>query len=163
MEREPAGNEALPAASRSPGARAIRRGSIPPKQGGNATSATRPKSRSNGQPPAAAAWPAEGLSEPVELDAESAEGELSEPVMLGSAPPQIASPEEGKPTHLAKSRYHIALCAIALLAFVVVASFVTLWLGQSIDNLTRLLEIIFAPIIAVVAAAVAFYYHGSSR
>ncbi len=183
MEREPAGDDA----SRPPGPREYRRGSVPAKPPGAATSAARPRSRSNGRPPAAAAAAAEGLSEPVVsgpavsgpavsgpavsgpvvsgpavLDAESAEGELSAPVWLGSAPPRIASPEQGKPTHLARSRYHIALCAIALLAFVVVASFVTLWLGRNIDNLTRLLEIIFAPIIAVVAAAVAFYYRGSS-
>jgi len=177
MEREPAGDDASPAASRPPGPRQYRRGSVPAKPPGAATSAARPRSRSNGRPPAAAAAAAEGLSEPVVsgpavsgpvvsgpavLDAESAEGELSAPVWLGSAPPRIASPEQGKPTHLARSRYHIALCAIALLAFVVVASFVTLWLGRNIDNLTRLLEIIFAPIIAVVAAAVAFYYRGSS-
>ncbi|MGO9188152.1 MAG: hypothetical protein ACLP8X_06770, partial [Streptosporangiaceae bacterium] len=172
-----AGDDASPAASRPPGSRQYRRGSVPAKPPGTATSAARPRSRSNGRPPAAAAAAAEGLSEPVVsgpavsgpavsgpavLDAESAEGELSAPVWLGSAPPRIASPEQGKPTHLARSRYHIALCAIALLAFVVVASFVTLWLGRNIDNLTRLLEIIFAPIIAVVAAAVAFYYRGSS-
>jgi len=182
MEREPAGDDVSPAASRPPGPRQYRRGSVPAKPPGAATSAARPRSRSNGRPPAAAAAAAEGLSEPVVsgpavsgpavsgpavsgpavLDAESAEGELSAPVWLGSAPPRIASPEQGKPTHLARSRYHIALCAIALLAFVVVASFVTLWLGRNIDNLTRLLEIIFAPIIAVVAAAVAFYYRGSS-
>jgi hypothetical protein len=43
----------------------------------------------------------------------------------------------------------------------VVGSFVTLWHGQNIEDLTRLLEIIFAPLVAVVGVAVAFYYRGS--
>ena len=92
------------------------------------------------------------------------QGELSEPVRVrgGDPLPNFAPPKEGKPTHLAKSRYVIALCSVALLTFVVVAAFVTIWRGQNIDNLTRVLEIIFAPIVAVVAAAVAFYYHSSS-
>ena len=79
-----------------------------------------------------------------------------------TAPGNITDPEYGKPTHLAKVRFRIALCSLALLAFIVVAAFVTLWAGRSIDNLTRLLEIIFAPVIAVVAAAVAFYYRDTT-
>ena len=100
MEREPAGDDASPAASRPPGPRQYRRGSVPAKPPGTATSAARPRSRSNGRPPAAAAAAAGGLSEPVVsgpvvsgpvvsgpvvsgpagVDAESAEGELSAPV-----------------------------------------------------------------------------------
>ena len=130
----------------------------------NVTSAARPKSRSNSQQHPAPAGAGEGLSGFVKLGGESAVGELSEPVRVhgGDRPPKFAPPKEGKPTHLAKSRYVIALCSVALLTFVVVAAFVTIWRGQNIDNLTRVLEIIFAPIVAVVAAAVAFYYHGSS-
>jgi len=51
---------------------------------------------------------------------------------------------------------------VGLLIFVVVASFVSLWHGMKIDDLTRLLEIIFAPLVAVVAVVVAFYYRSSS-
>lgn len=166
MEREPAGNGTTPAPPRPPAGRlshphvdqrlleALLAYAL------NATSAARPRSRSNGQQPIAPAR-AEGLSGVIELDPESAAGELSEPVPLGgSPPPKIEPPEESKPTHLAKSQYGIALCAIGLLAFIVVAAFVTLWRGQNIDTLTRLLEIIFAPVVAVVAAAVAFYYRG---
>ncbi len=85
MEREPAGDDASPAASRPPGPRQYRRGSVPAKPPGTATSAARPRSRSNGRPPGAAAAAAGGLSEPVVsgpagVDAESAEGELSAPV-----------------------------------------------------------------------------------
>jgi hypothetical protein len=53
------------------------------------------------------------------------------------------------------------MSSVALLTFVVVASFVTIWLGKPIDDLTRLLEILFAPLVALVAAAVAFYYRSS--
>lgn len=117
------------------------------------------------------------LSEPIVLGPESPERELSEPVGLASAPREIAAPGEsreiaalgeitapeyGKPTHLARSRFRIALCSIALLAFVVVAAFVTLWTGGSMENLSRLLEIVFAPIVAVVASAVAFYYRDNT-
>jgi hypothetical protein len=102
------------------------------------------------------------LSEPVQVGAENSQGRLSPPVELDSAPPQIASPETGKPIPMATVRFLIALLSIAILAFVVVASFVTIWQGQNIDNLTRLLEIIFAPLIALVAAAVAFYYRSSN-
>jgi hypothetical protein len=102
------------------------------------------------------------LSEPRVLGPESPEGELSAPVGLASAPREIAAPEYGKPTHLAKSRFRIALCSIVILAFIVVAAFVTLWTGRSIDGLTRLLEIIFAPVVAIVASAVAFYYRDNT-
>jgi hypothetical protein len=37
-----------------------------------------------------------------------------------------------------------------------------LWRGGNVDNLTRLLDIIFAPLVAVVGVAVAFYYRGNS-
>jgi len=131
----------------------------------NVTSAARPRNRSNGQQRAApAAAEEEGLSGLIKLGAESAVKELGEPVRVqgGEPPPKFAPPKEGKPTHLARSRYVIALCSVALLTFVVVAAFVTIWRGENIDNLTRVLEIIFAPIVAVVAAAVAFYYRSSS-
>ena len=104
----------------------------------------------------------EGLSDPVELDAESAAGDLSEPFEMGSPPPKIAPPQESEST-LARSRFAFAVSSVALLAFVVVASFVSLWLGLKIDDLTRLLEIMFAPLVALVAAAVAFYYRGSAQ
>jgi len=58
------------------------------------------------------------------------------------------------------ARFWIALIALAILAFVVVASFVTLWLPHpAIDDLTRVLEILFAPLVALVGIAVAFYYY----
>ncbi|SRR5579871_1780588 len=99
---------------------------------------------------------------PLELGDEGEEGKLSEIVTLDEPPPEIAPPRESKPTHLATSRYRIALLSIALLSFVVVASFADVLLGKSIEDLTRLLDVIFAPIVALVAAAVAFYYYRGS-
>lgn len=114
-----------------------------------------------------ASYEKEGLSPPTVLDTGSSEGKLSGPVILPAvspetAPGNITDPEYGKPTHMAKVRFRIALCSLALLAFIVVAAFATLWSGQNIENLTRLLEIIFAPVVAVVAAAVAFYYRDNA-
>jgi hypothetical protein len=159
MAGEPAGTGTTRATSR-PGARTARRGSVSPGSAGNPTSAARPRGNSTGQ--RAAPAPPEGLSEPFEPDADAAAGDLSEPFETVSSPPKIAPPKEGTPT-LARSRFVFALCSVALLAFVVVASFVTLWRGQRADDLTRLLEIMFAPLVAVVAAAVAFYCRGPSQ
>lgn len=105
-------------------------------------------------------------SGPAALDAEREEalGPVRRVDATGlSAPKAGAYPQYGKRLNLDWIRFLIALLSIAILAFVVVAAFVTLWRGQSIDGLTRLLEIIFAPLIALVAAAVAFYYRSESR
>jgi hypothetical protein len=81
---------------------------------------------------------------------------------VSEQPGRIVTPKQVRATHLAWSRFTLALCSVAILGFVVVAAFVTLWRGERIDDLTRLLEIIFAPLVAVVGVAVAFYYRGSS-
>jgi len=98
----------------------------------------------------------------------SSQGDQGELAGLGNAtaqleetesPKPLLNPKEGKPVDLATVRFRIALFSMAILAFVVVASFVSLWRAQpSIDNLTRLLEIIFAPLVALAGVAVAFYY-----
>jgi hypothetical protein len=63
---------------------------------------------------------------------------------------------------LSTARYRIATAAMAILGFVVIATFVSLWREKaSIDDLTRVLEIIFAPIIALVGVALAFYYRST--
>jgi hypothetical protein len=164
MEGEPAGNGTTPATSRATARRlpdphvderllleALLTYALNATSVLNATSAARPRSRSNGQQPTA---PARAEEEPLGLIkmAESAEGDV---------PGSLVSPVVGK-SHLAWARLAIALCSVALLVFVVVAAFATIWRGQDIDILTRLLEIIFAPIVVVVGAAVAFYYKGSS-
>lgn len=77
-------------------------------------------------------------------------------------PQGLAPVDVGKPIHLSTARYRIATAAMTILAFVVIGAFVSLWRGKAnIDDLTRVLEIIFAPIIALVGVALAFYYHGS--
>lgn len=161
MVREPAGSRTTPrSAAPSPGARTVRRGSVPSKPAGKATTPAPARSRSNGRVQDGQAQP-EGLSAPFEVDADHAPVELSGPGPVGTSPPGIAQPEESNPTP-PWSRFWLALCAVGLLTFVVVASFVSLWHGMKIDDLTRLLEIIFAPLVAVVAVVVAFYYRSSS-
>lgn len=118
-----------------------------------------PRSRRNSQHSPVLVDHDEELSAPVQVDSEDAEGELSPPVPLATAPPHIEPPQVGKTIPLPTARFWVALFSIGILAFVVVASFVSLWLGDSIDNLTRLLDILFAPLVALVAAAVAFYYY----
>jgi|SRR5215469_1143630 len=78
----------------------------------------------------------------------------------GAPPPPLAPPKLGRVIHVTWARFWIALCSIIILTFVVVASFVTLWLGSSVESLTRVLEILFAPLVALVGVAVAFYYRG---
>lgn len=55
------------------------------------------------------------------------------------------------------------MLSILTLIFVVVASFYTvIWRSNvPIDNLMRLLEVLFAPLVALVGVAVAFYYRGN--
>jgi hypothetical protein len=158
MGREPAGGGTAKATSRPRGARTYRRSGIPGPRGRAASTAT-PGSGSNGSHKDAAGQ-VKGLAFAVVQDPQPSQRDLSGPV--SERPGKIVTPKEGKATHLARSRLVLALCSVALLGFVVVASFMTLWRGGNIDNLTRLLEIIFAPLVAVVGVAVAFYYRGSS-
>jgi hypothetical protein len=161
--------EGTPAkAGGSSGTRRAPSGSPAPKTTGNGATPPAGAPRRNGRRRPAPGQ-LEELSGPVGLTPPSLqvlppgdedEG-LSGPVELNAPPLQVLTPEYGKPTHLATVRFRIALFSIAILAFVVVAAFVTLWLGGSVDNLTRVLEIIFAPLIALVAAAVAFYYRSN--
>jgi hypothetical protein len=58
-------------------------------------------------------------------------------------------------------RFIIALLSLGTLVFVVVATFLTLWRTHvPIDYLMRVLEVIFAPLVALVGVAVAFYFRG---
>jgi hypothetical protein len=146
-------------ASRSSRARTSRQTSVPPGAAGSEAAAAQPGNTSNGQNPPSQAPPG-GLYVPAEQASGSPAREMSGPT--SERPGKIVTPKQGRATHLAWSRFTLAMCSVAILGFVVVASFLTLWRGQGIDNLTRLLEIIFAPIVAVVGVAVAFYYRGSS-
>jgi hypothetical protein len=173
MEREPIGNRTFPAGSRlalalasaailAVGVRTARRGGGLPATAGDSISVAPPESEGDGRQQSVPGQ-LEGLSPPVELGAESATEKLSGPVEVGSPPLGIAPPEESsKAADLTGPRFRLAICSVTILAFIVVATFVTIWRGQNVDGLTRVLEIIFAPILALVAAAVAFYYRGSS-
>jgi hypothetical protein len=72
----------------------------------------------------------------------------------------LSRPRLGQPIHVNTARFLVALCSLAILMFVVVATFVTLWNGHTpIDELMRVLEVLFAPLVALVGVAVAFYYY----
>jgi hypothetical protein len=75
---------------------------------------------------------------------------------------QLGRPKYGRTIHVNTARFLIAVCAIAILMFVVFATFWTLWgTNVPIENLMRVLEVLFAPLIALVGVAVAFYYKGN--
>ena len=60
-------------------------------------------------------------------------------------------------------RFIIALLSLLILMFVVVMTFVILGWRSSVpvENLMRVLEVLFAPLVALVGVAVAFYYRGN--
>lgn len=103
----------------------------------------------------------EGFSEP--LTAEPLPAELvrtqQQSTTAGRPPPSLGRARVSRPIHVNTARFYIALCALATLMFVVVASFVSLWVFHvAAEDLMRLLEVLFAPLIALVGIAVAFYY-----
>lgn len=101
--------------------------------------------------------PPEGL-EPVQQA-----GVTQHPAAAGSPPPELIHPKFGRTIHVSTARFIVAMCSIATLIFVVVATFVTLWQGHVlIDELMRVLEVLFAPLVALVGVAVAFYYKGNA-
>jgi hypothetical protein len=80
----------------------------------------------------------------------------------GRTSAQLGRPKLGRVIHVNTARFLIAVCALATLMFVVFATFWTLWRGNvPIENLMRVLEVLFAPLIALVGVAVAFYYRGN--
>ena len=78
-------------------------------------------------------------------------------------PCRSAVPSFGRPIHLNTVRFIIALLSLLILMFVVVMTFVILgWRGSvPVENLMRVLEVLFAPLVALVGVAVAFYYRGN--
>src|ERR1700688_2979868 len=158
MGREPPSAGETPPESGPPrAARTVRRGSRAPGTAGNGAASPPRSSRNgnNGQRSAARALPGQGWEPPDIEEGDSASLGLESPALsddiidLPAGTPGLDKP--AVVSHMDKSRFRIALCSVGLLAFVVVGAFVTLWLGRPIDGLTRLLEIIFAPLVAVVA------------
>jgi hypothetical protein len=66
------------------------------------------------------------------------------------------------PVQREQLRGRIALLLIALLIAMIIISFIMLWIlpADRFDSLTKLLQIIFAPIIGLVGAVTGFYYGG---
>jgi len=156
MDREQAGDETLQSARTGRSRTGTGAGT---KAAANGTAAAQ-AARGNRQPRRPPGRPPAGLYKPVEADTDD-RGELSPRFQADRELPRLYDPGVGQRNRTAAHRLGIALFSTSLLAFVVVAAFVTLWKGGNIDNLTRLLDVIFAPLVALVAAAVAFYYRGS--
>jgi hypothetical protein len=116
------------------------------------------------QEPAEADRLSGGNSQQTTVSGQAESEGLSPPIKVRTPLPTAkqARPElTGKAINIHTARFLVALASMALLAFVVVASFIGIYQGQSIESITRLLEITFAPLVALVAAAVAFYYRST--
>ena len=137
--------------------------------------ATQPSTEAR-PPPAKADGQAHAVTSPLgeegifELRGDSPEGLLApaqqaqtqqQRIAAGSVPPPLARPELGRAAQVLWVRFIIALLSLGTLVFVVVATFLTLWRTHvPIDYLMRVLEVIFAPLVALVGVAVAFYFRG---
>jgi hypothetical protein len=157
LDQEPAGAEG------SSGARGNRRDNAPSKPPAKPRSpratlngggtATGPSDEAEGFYPAEVNPSAEGFFP-------TRPGAPQQSPVASANPPRLASPRLGRPIHVNTARLIVALCSLAILMFVVVATFVTLWNGHiPIDYLMRVLEVFFAPLVALVGVAVAFYYY----
>jgi len=62
-----------------------------------------------------------------------------------------------------KVRGRIAGSLVGLLFFIVVASFLHLWCAQDFASLKGVLELILAPVVALVGSATGFYFGGKGR
>jgi hypothetical protein len=72
----------------------------------------------------------------------------------------LSAADVSKPAQmpLSVARYRMAMTSMSVLGLVVIGSFVLLWRANAkTDDLTRVLEIIFAPIVALVGVSLAFY------
>jgi len=63
-----------------------------------------------------------------------------------------------------QARRNIAYCLIALLFFICVANFVTLWgTAIQVEDVMKILQILLSPVIALVSAMTGFYYGTKSK
>lgn len=110
--------------------------------------------------------PAEGSGvSPEETSLELEEGRLLDLEEGRSLPSIIRSVQSaaevrlGRPRSLEETRAQVARALVALLAVVILFSFLTLWMvAPTGDQLEGLLTIIFGPLIALVSAAVGYYF-----
>jgi len=156
LDQEPAGAEG---SSRARGSRRDNARSKPPAKPRsthvtlNGSTATGPSDEAEGFYPPEGNPSAEGFF-PAQL------GTPQQSPATSGNPPRLARPWLGQPIHVNTARFLVALCSLGILMFVVVAAFVTLWNGHTpIDELMRVLEVLFAPLVALVGVAVAFYYY----
>lgn len=67
------------------------------------------------------------------------------------------------------ARRRLAFVLVGILGFTVFFSFITLWMVQfgltdiTVDNLVDVLNVLFAPLVALVGAATGFYYGAGDR
>jgi hypothetical protein len=63
-----------------------------------------------------------------------------------------------------QARRNIAYCLIALLFFICIASFITLWCTKiPVEQITKILQILLGPVIALVSAMTGVYYGTKSK
>jgi hypothetical protein len=163
-EQEPARGQ--PAKPRRP-----RRESATSKPPANEAHSTPTAANGQGRPATGPLYEGEGIFDPRGNSPEGLFEPLQQvraqqqPAAAGSTPPPLGHPKfVGRTIHLNTARFIIASGSLVILAFVVIMSFVIVgWRSNvPVDNLMRLLEVLFAPLVALVGIAVAFYYHGNS-
>lgn len=136
-----------------PSAGAAKSASGAPEPAGDATDAPP-------DPTTSIAGESDGGGKELDLTGGSPPGEPS-PIELreeGPPPDTLPTVKETSPG-LETTRAQIARALVALLAVVILFSFLTLWMAQpSGADLRELLTIIFSPLIALVSGAVGFYF-----
>ena len=151
-----AGQPSTPRRDRRPAGEAI---PPPAKANGHGRAASGPPDAGEGIFDAAQGDPPEGLvaaPAPTELTRPQ-----PQPAAAGRPPPPLGRAEVvGLPIPISWARFLIAFFSLGTLIFVVVATFVTLWQPRvPIDDLMRVLEVLFAPLVALVGVALAFYFY----
>jgi len=63
------------------------------------------------------------------------------------------------------ARQWIALMVVSALAFIVISSFVSLWVygAKSIDDVVKVIEAVTSPVIGIVGAVTGFYFGESQK
>ena len=117
------------------------------------------------QPPAGAAVPAAGAEPaaaanppPQVVDVDLTAPGIDESAKSGLPPPQanVFNLDEVQE----KTRGQIAGWLVALLFVIVLAAFASLWAKAAMADLKQILELLVAPVIALVGTATGFYFGG---
>jgi hypothetical protein len=91
--------------------------------------------------------------------------ELPDDAAVSTSISTIAAPPKTEPSKIdeaqEKTRGWIALALVCILLLIVVASFASLWLTSlKVADVKGLLEVILAPVVALVGSATGFYFGG---